>query len=358
MPQGMMVIKRMTAMTEMFGMSGLPLWSKVQTCSVSPENPTGKKGCGAMATPYVDNMDVPLHETSDYLGRGWKNRPFITVKAGECVDLLNVEGPGVIQHMWLLLWNQPQSDYVPKEGILRFYWDGEEVPSVESPAGMFFAVGERFAKVCSMPVVVNTKNALNSYWPMPFRKHARISFENTATEDIVVFTYQITYAKCEVDADAMYFHARHHHAFTGDENPYVLLEKTEGCGKYVGSVLSVHALDDGWFGEGEFKFYIDGDNEFPSICGTGMEDYFLCTYGMEAYCAPFSGVPLMKQSGGKEQFLSGDVAIMYRWHIMDPIFFEKDIKVTVQALGPIGGSKVYKKRRDLFSSVAYWYQKH
>ncbi len=341
-------------MYNFFGSGSLHMYEEMKTRSVSPENPTGEKGGGARAVPGIDTLDVPLHETTDHLGRGWKNRPFISVKAGETVELMNVEGPGEIRHMWMLLWDQPQNDGVPRGGILRFYWDGEGQPSIDVPAADFFALGERFAEVTSAVVSVKPKNALTCCWSMPFRRHARVTFTNTGAEKISVMTYQITYVLKEIPENAMYFHARYHSANTADENPYVMLDGVTGRGRYVGSVLSVHSLADGWFGEGEFKFYIDGDGEFPTICGTGIEDYFLCSYGLSRYNAPFSGVPLLwPEDGG---IRSGCMATMYRWHIPDPICFDESIRVTVQALGPIGGSSVYSRRSDIFSSVAYWYQ--
>ena len=344
---------------ERFALGGLPIYHAMQTRSVSPENPAGEKGGGAKAVPLKDNLEVPLHHTTDHLGRGWKNRPFIRVKAGETAELMNVDGPGEIRHMWLLAWGMPGSDAVPHTGILRFYWDGEEEPSAEVPAADFFAVGERFRPVDSLMVNVSEKNALSCWWPMPFRKHARITFTNSGTETVGVMTWQITYEKMEIGGDVMYFHAAYRRAYTGDENPYTLLD-VRGRGKYVGSVLSVHSLDDGWFGEGEFKLYIDGDGEFPTICGTGTEDYFLCSYGLNQHCSLFSGVPLLEQYQPGES-RAGDMATMYRWHIMDPICFEKELRVNVQALGPVGDisdSGIYSKRRDIYSSVAYWYQQH
>jgi hypothetical protein len=238
--------------------------------------------------------------------------------------------------------------------VLRFYWDGEETPSIEVPMTDFFAVGnDRFAPVNSLPVVVNPTAALNCYWPMPFRRHARITFTNDLSKDIDLMTYQIDYVLTDLPRDTGYFHAQWRRATTKRSFPvHTILDGVKGDGRYVGTFLAWAQLSDGWFGEGEVKFFIDGDMQFPTICGTGTEDYFGGSYGFpEIYSTAYTGNTLKRQGGDGPRLWS-----LYRWHIMDPVCFQSDLRVTIQALGwwPNGQ---YQPLADDVASVAYWYQR-
>jgi hypothetical protein len=238
--------------------------------------------------------------------------------------------------------------------VLRFYWDGESTPSVEVPVPDFFAVGhEKFGQVNSQVVVVNPRNALNCYWPMPFKKHARVTFTNESDRDLNLLAFQITYALNPVDKNSGYFHAQWRRARTGSQNPYVILDGVKGKGRYVGTFLSWTQLTDkGWFGEGEVKFFMDGDTKFPTICGTGTEDYFLGSFGFEqSYSTAYSGTTLAL-SHNRELPIPWS---LYRWHLPDPICFDNDLKVTIQALGWNARSQ-YRLLDDDIASVAYWYQ--
>lgn len=178
-----------------FGLGDLPLLGGARTRSVCPENPTGEKGKGGMAVP---SADLPFSAAASDLGQGWKVNPFVKVKAGETLTLMDVDGPGVIQHIWLVA--DPAKG---RSHIIRFYWDGEESPSIEAPVTDFFAVGHnKFAPVNSLAVVVNPKSAFNCYWPMPFHSHCRITFTNEDPEPLFLLTYQITYAETEVPENA------------------------------------------------------------------------------------------------------------------------------------------------------------
>ncbi len=328
------------------GLGGLPLLSQARTRSVSPENPGGEKGRGGMAVP--DPARLPFSEAASDLGQGWKVSPFYKVKPGETLTLMDVEGPGLIQHIWLVA--DPARG---RSHVLRFYWDGEETPSIETPVSDFFAVGHnRFARVNSLAVTVNPKSAFNCYWPMPFRRRARISFTNEDREELGLLTYQITYAETEVPDGAGYLHARWRRAVTDRAHPeYVILDDVRGQGKYAGTFLAWTQLSDGWFGEGEIKFFIDGDGEFPTICGTGTEDYFCGSFGFpETYSTAYAG-NVLKHPGedGPPKWS------LYRWHIRDPVCFQQDLRVTIQALGWWPNGK-YQPLADDIASVAYWYQ--
>jgi hypothetical protein len=328
------------------------LWqlSDAQSRSISPENFTGEKGKGAVATEGTG-----AHAARD-LGRGWKISPSVRIEPGQTFTLCDIAGPGGIQHIWMT----PTGRW--RFSILRVYWDDQEQPSVECPVGDFFACGwNRFAQVSSLAVCVNPGSAFNCYWPMPFRKRCRITMTNIDAEPMVLY-YQIDYALGDVPEDAAYFHAQFRRV-----NPlpykhvYTIADGIAGKGHYVGTYMAWGVNNTGWWGEGEIKFYIDGDSEFPTIAGTGTEDYFCGSYNFEnqqtkqyqEFTTPYAGLPQVIRPDGVYQ--SQQRFGMYRWHIADPIRFEKDLRVTMQALGWRSGGR-YLPLQDDIASVAYWYQ--
>lgn len=328
------------------GLGTLPLLGRGRTRSISAENPTGEKGKGGMAVPDPTNPKPVAGASAAYeLGQGWKVRPFIRVDAGKTATLMDVQGSGIIQHIWIV-------ENINRGLVLRCYWDDDEQPSVECPVPDFFAVGHgKVAPVNSLAVTVVPKNALSCFWPMPFRKRARITLTNETDKDVTLVAYQITYVETDVPAQAGTFHAQYRQAETGTQNPYVILDGVKGRGRYVGTFLAWTQMEKGWFGEGEIKFYMDGDKEFPTICGTGTEDYFLASFGFpSAYSYAYSGSTLPSNENAPPPQLWS----LYRWHIQDPINFEQDLRVTIQALG--WGAKYRKLAKDRISSVAYWYQ--
>lgn len=331
-------------------LSNLHRLSDAESRSISPENLTGEKGRGGMAT------DGTGANAARDLGQGWKLSPSIKIPAGETFTLADIEGPGAIQQIWMTV-HKPW-----RQAILRIYWDDQEQPSVECPVGDFFACGwEEFAQVSSQAVCVNPGSAFNCYWTMPFRKRCRITIENRRAEDLIVY-YQINYALAPVSEDAAYFHAQFRRT-----NPvpykevYTLLDGVKGRGHFVGCYMAWGVNNSGWWGEGEMKFYLDGDGEFPTICGTGTEDYFCGSYNFEnsktkqyqEYTAPYAGLPQVLRPDGvyRSQTRFG----MYRWHITDPIRFQQDLRITCQALGWRSGGR-YLPLQDDIASVAFWYQ--
>ena len=329
------------------GLGSLPLLGRGRTRSISAENPTGERGKGGMAIPNpTEPKPAASARAADNLGQGWKVRPFIRLNAHETAVLMDVGGPGIIQHIWMV-------EGLNRGVVIRFYWDGEETPSVEAPVPEFFAVGHgKFAPVNSLAVVVNPANALNCFWPMPFRTHARITLSNETASDVELVAYQITYVETEVPSAAGTFHAQYRRALGTQRNPYVILDGVKGRGRYVGTFLAWTQMEKGWFGEGEIKFYLDGDEQFPTICGTGTEDYFQGSYGFsQLFTTAYSGTVLpASESAEPPSFWS-----LYRWHIQDPINFAENLRVTIQDLG-WGTDGKYKKLGDDIASVAYWYQ--
>jgi len=322
------------------GLGSLFLLSDEETRSISAENPTGEPGKGAMS--------VPEESPSSDLGKGWKVRPCITLPAESITTLADIEGPGRIQHIWITV--DPKAF---RDSVIRFYWDGEKTPSIEVPLGDFFALGHALRyKVNSLPVAVNPSGGMNCYWPMPFEKGARITIENRRWEDIGGFFYQITYALGDVPENSAYLHAQWRRSVTPRDCPrHTILDGIEGRGHYVGTFMAWTQLANGWWGEGEIKFYIDDDGEHPTICGTGTEDYFGGAWGFgDTFSTPFLGYPLWRKEPGEVPKHG-----LYRWHVMDPIRFSRKLRVTIQALGWWPNHR-FQPLADDIASVGYWYQ--
>ncbi len=341
-------------------LSNLHRLSKAKTRSISPENFTGEKGKGGVA---VDGTGA---ESARDLGQGWKISPSIRIEPGETLDLAKIDGSGAIQQIWITTANLHWRDL-----ILRIYWEGQDTPSVECPIGDFFCCGwNEFAQVSSLAVCVNPGRAFNCHWEMPFRKSARIEIENRDPANHGIIYYQINYVLTDVPDDSAYFHARFRRT-----NPlpykedYVILDGVKGQGHYVGTYMAWGVNNSGWWGEGEIKFFMDGDKQFPTICGTGTEDYFCGAYDFDIghfsdeidnqyveFTTPYAGLPQVIRPDGtyKSQQRFG----MYRWHLGDPIRFEEDLRVTIQALGwrTDKESRRYLPLQDDIASVAFWYQ--
>jgi hypothetical protein len=331
-------------------LSDLYRLSNAKTFSLSPENPTGGKGKGAMATEGTGAG------AARDLGQGWKVSPSVVIGAGATYTMAEISGSGAIQHIWMT----PTGNW--RLSILRMYWDDEKEPSVEVPVGDFFAMGwGKYARISSLAVCVNPGSAFNSYWPMPFRRNAKITMENLDDKPMTLF-YQVDYTQAPVPKDAAYLHAQFRRT-----NPvpykqvYTILDGVRGKGHYIGTYMAWGVHNNGWWGEGEIKFYIDGDREFPTINGTGTEDYFNGSYDFEnhekkqyeEFTSPYSGLVQVVQPDGLYQ--SQQRFGLYRWHIVDPVRFDADLRVTIQALGWRSGGK-YLPLTDDISSVAFWYQ--
>jgi hypothetical protein len=332
----------------MVELSGLSRLTDGRSRSISPENFSGGPGQGGRAT------DGTGARAARDLGAGWKISPSVMIEAQQTFQLAWIEGPGVIQSLWFT------GRRLSRDLILRVYWDGQPAPSVECPLGDFFGVGwGPFAQISSLPVAVNPNNGLNCFWEMPFRGDARLTLENRGTEPFVCF-YQINYSLTPAGPDVGYFHAQFRRT-----NPlpyksvYTLVDGLSGPGHYVGTYLAVGVTNSGWWGEGEIKFFVDDDAEYPTICGTGTEDYFGGAYDWDVdgqyvtYTTPFLGMHQVLRPDGlyRSQTRFG----MYRWHIADPIRFQRRLRVTLQALGWRGEGRYLPLQCDL-ASTAYWYQ--
>ena len=325
--------------------------SDAKTRSISPENFVGKKGEGGMAELGKGTGSHAARE----LGKGWKVSPSVKIAPGEVFTIAEIQEQGAIQHIWMT----PTGNW--RFSILRFYWDGEKEPSVEVPVGDFFGMGwGQYAPLNSLPITVNPGSAFNSFWPMPFRKSCRITMENIGSEEMYLY-YQVDYTLTNVPEDAAYFHAQFRRSNPTEGSLHTLIDGVKGKGHYVGAYLGWQVNNKGWWGEGEIKFFMDGDKMYPTIIGTGTEDYFLGSYNFEnkkngeyeEYSTPYAGLHQVIRPDGL--YDSQQRFGLYRWHIQDPIRFEKDLKITIQDLGWRSDHRYLQQKSDI-SSVVYWYQ--
>jgi len=292
----------------------------------------------------------------------WDN---FRVGPGQTHVVMDVTGPGVITHMWMTFLGPEPQEWARngsanhQDMLLRIYWDGSKRPGVEAPVGDFFAncFGIR-SEVVSLPVIVDHGNSYNCFWNMPFRKSARVEIINQGDKPINLLYYNIDWIKKDrLPKDTPYFYAQYRQEYPVQKGQdYVFLD-TRGKGHYVGTVLAVRTRSPMWFGEGDEKIYIDGE-EKASIWGTGTEDYFLSAWGLKKTSTPYFGVPYFDQWG-----IVGGKTSAYRWHLHDPIVFNKGIRVTIEHFGwiapdenPNHQTTSWNEREDDYASVAFWYQ--
>ena len=321
----------------------------VVTRSISPENRTGATGSGGRA-----RKGTGARAARD-LGPGWKISPSVEIAPGAVHELAAIEGPGRITHVWL---TTPHDRW--RSLLLRAHWDGARQPAVEVPVGDFFGQGwGRFAQLSSAMVAVNPHGGFNSYWPMPFRRGARLTLENLSDSPAVVY-YQVTYEQGADEAGAGYLHAHWRRS-----NPvprgevHTLVEGVSGSGHYAGTYLAWGSNARGWWGEGEVKFYLDGDTTHPTICGTGTEDYVggawnfdVTGQGYTTYTTPWLGMHQVIRPDG--QYESQQRFGMYRWHVPDPVRFASALRVTIQALGWRSGGRYLPLTDDVASTALFY----
>jgi hypothetical protein len=320
-----------------------------QSRSISPENLDGARGGGGRATDGTGAG--PAAE----LGVGWKVSPSIEIGSGTTFELAAIEGPAVIRHLWLTTHRDNW-----RRLVLRAYWDGQDRPAIEVPVGDFFGQGWcEFAQLSSLPVAANPHGGFNSYWPMPFAGAARLTLENVGPTPAIVY-YQVSY---DVDVDVSgngYLHAQFHRSNplpVGTLHP--LVDAVRGAGAYVGCYVAWGVNRPGWWGEGEVKIYLDGDDQYPTICGTGTEDYFGGAWnfdvpgaGYTAYTTPFLGLHQILRPDGL--YRSQQRFGMYRWHVADPVRFQADLRIEVQALGWKAGRRYQPLHDDIASTALYY----
>jgi len=338
-------------------MGNLYRLSNAQSRSISPENFTGEKGKGGMARP--EDKDKPnqanAYNAARDLGQGWKVNPYIRIQPGETITIAEISGSGAIQHIWMT----PTGNW--RFTIIRIYWDDETEPSVECPIADFFCMGWNeyaplsslaYASIRAVPSIV-TGRCPSGRNADHHGKHQRCRSHDPVLPDRL-HSYRSS-CRCglfsrtvpQVNPNGVLglYHCRWHKG------------KRAVCWRLPG--LGVN--NNGWWGEGEIKFYIDGDDKFPTICGTGTEDYFCGSYNFDRggkyteFCTPYSGLVQVIRPDGT--YRSQQRFGLYRWHINDPVRFEKDLRITIQDLGWHQGGRYLPQKSDI-SSVCFWYQTH
>jgi hypothetical protein len=297
--------------------------------SISFENPTGAPGQGGKA--------------ESKLGVGRKGSPAITLKAGQEVQLCDIEGPGTIRHIWMTTSKEPNN---LRSLVIRAWWDDQKHPSIECPIGDF--MGFAHGKVMPYYSAVHSlgKNAgMNIWLPMPFTRRAKITLTNEGQKNVPLF-YQVDYTIGDNHARDV---GRLHVVFrrknpTAEKQDFVLLPTRNNKGRYIGALIGIRNMHPGqWWGEGEIKIYMDGDTEFPTICGTGSEDYVCLSYGMQETPYLYNGCNL-----DQKNFVS-----MYRWHLPDPIYWQKECRITIQQ---IAWKQGLAETQDDWSTATFWYE--
>lgn len=324
--------------------------NQIVSRSISAENPTGAPGQGGQAASDI--------------GVGRKGAPRFDLKAGQTYLLCDIEGSGTIRHIWMTgTWGRNRDKPMLRDIVIRGYWDGQDHPSIECPIGDF--MGSSHAKSTAYQSAVHStgeKEAFNFWLPMPFTERARLTLTNEGDTDCIVY-YQMDYTLNEDHPESV---GRLHTNFrranpTTIKEDFELLPKRTGKGRFIGSMIGVRTLHPGWWGEGEVKVYMDGDDEFPTICGTGSEDYVGLSYGIQNTTYQYHGCSLLKRS--KEKFEQIELPqnkkvevpmtyiSMYRWHLPDPIYWKKECRVTIQQIGCC-----YYERDDDWSAASFWYE--
>jgi len=305
----------------------------IESRSISFENPTGAKGKGGMAASKID------------VGR--KGAALTNINPGQTVTLCDVKGPGVIRRMWVTLPAKPENLL---GFVIRGYWDGQKTPSIEAPIGNFFGCAHGHVRAYQSAVHAMTDTAgMSLFLPMPFTKSARFTVTNEGSEEFVPFYYQIDLTINEtVGSDVGRLHVawRRENPTTKGKD-FTILPKRTGMGRFAGCVIGINNVDKKWWGEGEFKAYLDGDEEFPTICGTGTEDYIGQAWGFHENAFLYGGVSLRKDW----------LWTLYRWHLKDPLYWKEDIRITLQQIGAgdEGGGGYYNKQEDV-NATAFWYE--
>lgn len=297
--------------------------------SISFENPTGAPGEGGKA--------------SSNLGPGRKGAPAREIKPGETVQLCDIQGPGTIRHIWMTTQGDPA---VQRECVIRGWWDGQDHPSIECPIGDLF--GFAHGKIASYQSAVHScgpTGGRNLWLPMPFAKRAKFTFTNEGKKAIPLF-YQITYTagdKHPKDVGRLHVLFRRENPTT-EKRDFELLPQRTQKGRFVGSIIGIRNLHpDQWWGEGEIKAYMDGDKDWPTIVGTGSEDYVGLAWGIQNATFLYNGCSL-----NDKNFIS-----MYRWHLPDPIAWQKECRITIQQIAWKDG---LQETKDDWSCATFWYE--
>ncbi|MCC6694460.1 MAG: DUF2961 domain-containing protein [Candidatus Hydrogenedentes bacterium] len=315
-------------------------------------------GAWAQAPVLLDNVTRALEfvpgrasSANEDLAKNGDARP---IPAGGELVLADLEGPGVVTHIWCTIGTADL--FHGRSHVLRVFYDGAAQPSVQVPLGDFFGIGNAAWEdyESAVAVVSAVGRARTCYWRMPFKQHIRVTVTNEGSQDTDSFYYYVDYEKREsLPDDTVYFHAQYRQENPTGPEDFLVLD-TKGKGQYVGTVYSAVQAEIGWFGEGDDRFFVDGEEQ-PSLRGTGTEDYFCDAWGFRKFDTPYFGVSLW------DGYFAGDRVTAYRWHLPDPIPFKRSLRVQMETRGSIFTRAAehlgqFMHRQDFISSVAFWYQ--
>ena len=310
--------------------------------------PAGDPLSGLLRLPAGRNRRISSNEQPEWHNA---NLDMTMLAPRQALEMPVLQGPGMITHIWMTS-HAGRADELNALS-LRIYWDGRERPGVEAPLGEFFAVGQgKPAVVDSFPVQVSPSGALSCYWRMPFAKSARIVVANDNPNRAAGLYWQVDWVELnELPPATPYFHAQYRQEYPATAGRDYLIAELAGRGQYVGTVMSVTLGQDGWWGEGDDFFYIDGE-EVPSLQGTGSEDYFNDAWGFRPRTSHWFGQPRWQGDN------AGDSGVCYRWHVLDPVAFDKSLRVAIEHKGnrPEDIEGFFLERPDFLNSVAFWYQ--
>ena len=299
---------------------------------ISGENLTGQKGAGGMTN------------------KGAKGNAFITLISGSSVTLMDVKGSGIVHRIWIS-GTIPRSNEQRRMIRIEMYWDGEVKPAVSVPIGDFFGVGLGLSASFENEFFSSPEGkSFNATIPMPFRKAAKIVLVNESSAHALVW-FDINYtAMSFLPEQAMYFHA-YWNRVTATElgKDYVLLPKVQGIGRYLGTNIGVigdPVYNGTWFGEGEVKIFLDGDDRYPSLVGTGTEDYIGTGWGQGQYSNRYQGSLVSDNKN--------DIYAFYRYHISDPVYFHDDCKVTIQQIGNTSVERIREMVNKKVKLIPTW----
>ena len=336
-------------------MASLPRLSSAKTRSISPENFTGEKGKAGMATEGTGK------NAARDLGQGWKVSPSVRIAAKSTFTMGTIDGSGAIQQIWMT----PAPLTKTQLYILRFYWDGETTPSVEVPMSHFFACGwGKYAQINSLAVCVNPGSAFNCYWPMPFRKSAKITMENLDDEPMTLY-YQINYTLTDVpESMALLPLPVPPRVAAQDQGPLHHPRRRPGPGPVRRHLPRLGSPQSRLVGRRRDQVLHRWRQGVPDDRRHGHRGLLLRLVQLrgqspeakkkyQTFSTPYTG--LAQVLPPDEIYKVGQRFGLYRWHITDPVRFDKDLRVTIQALGWQEGGR-YLQEEDDIAAVSYWYQ--
>jgi hypothetical protein len=300
----------------------------------------------------ADKKDFDAHRSSS-TDPNLHNADYRPMQPGQTLTVADIKGSGRFTHIWFTI-AADDPDHL-RAMVLRMYWDDAKLPAVECPIGDFFVQGPgHYVEFASAPIAVGGSMALNSYWPMPFNRHAVVTVTNESSKRVGALYYNLDYRlEKHPQRNIRYFHTQYRNYFPAPVGKPLTICETKGAGHFVGTVVTVMANSDGWWGEGNDNWYVDGVTK-PTISGTGSEDYFCGAWDFgHTFQLPYNGVTYYdnEKFGGEKRGIQNTV---YRWHIQDPVPFTKSLLFTLEH-GSQGWDEDRKPYTNNYTTLGLYY---